>query len=168
MAEEKLGTNSQDAQGSESQELENQQESSQEQEPDWQAKYEAMRAHSREWEKKAQKNQEAADELEKLKAEQATEQEKATARAEKAEAELKELKAKAKRQELVTQIASATKIPFEVVSMLNGKDSEELEAQVARLLKLLPAHPTRTDDGGSKTAAKKTNADRLSDALFGK
>lgn len=53
---------------------------------DWQAKYEAMRAHSREWEKKAKENQGAADELEKLREAQATEQEKATNRAEKAEA----------------------------------------------------------------------------------
>ena len=33
---------------------------------DWQAKYEAMRQHAREWEKAAKANKGAADELEKL------------------------------------------------------------------------------------------------------
>ena len=33
---------------------------------DYKAKYEAMKSHSREWERKAKENQGAADELEKL------------------------------------------------------------------------------------------------------
>ena len=135
---------------------------------DWQAKYEAMRAHSREWEKKAKENQGAADELEKLREAQATEQEKATKRAEKAEAELNELKAKAERAETVAAVADKANVPAEVVAMLNGSDADELEKQVERLLKLLPAYPTRTDDGGGKSTAKKSNADRFAEALFGK
>lgn len=135
---------------------------------DWQAKYEAMRAHSREWEKKAKENQGAADELEKLREAQATEQEKATKRAEKAEAELNELKAKAERAEAVAAVADKANVPAEVVAMLNGSDADELGKQVERLLKLLPAYPTRTDDGGGKAAAKKSNADRFAEALFGK
>jgi len=134
---------------------------------DWQAKYEAMRAHSREWEKKAKENQGAADELEKLKESQATEQEKATRRAEKAEAELNELKARAERAETVQAVADKANVPAEVVAMLNGSDADELAKQVERLLKLLPAYPTRTDDGGgsAKAAFKKTNADRFAEAL---
>lgn len=120
---------------------------------DWQAKYEAARAHSREWEKKAKANKEAADELEKLKAEQMTEQEKAVKRAEKAEAELQALRAKAERAETVASVADRANVPAEVVGMLSGKDAEELTAQVARLMKLLPAYPTRTDDGGSAKPA---------------
>ena len=125
-------------------------------ETDWKAKYEAMREHSREWEKKAKGNQSAADELEKLKAEQMTEQEKALKRAEEAEAELAEMKAKAARAESVAKIAADNALPVELVSMLSGADDEELAAQVARLKKLTPAYPTRTDDGGANaTVAKK-------------
>ena len=134
---------------------------------DWQAKYEAMRQHSREWERKAKDNQSAADELEKLKEAQASEQEKATKRAEKAEAELNELKARAERAETVAAVADKANVPAEVVAMLNGSDADELKEQVDRLLKLLPAYPTRTDDGGGKSTAKKSKADRFAEALFG-
>lgn len=132
---------------------------------DWKAKYEAMRQHSREWEKKAKDNQGAADELEKLKADQLSEQEKANKRAEKAEAELNELKAKAERAEMIAEVADKANIPSEVVAMLNGSDADELKAQADRLLKLLPAYPTRTDNGGSQVAAKKSNADRFAETL---
>ena len=132
---------------------------------DWQAKYEAMRAHSREWEKKAKENQGAADELEKLRESQATEQEKAVKRAERAEAELNELKAKAERAEAVQAVADKANVPAEVVAMLNGSDADELVKQVERLLKLLPAYPTRTDDGGGRAAAKKSTAEMFADAI---
>lgn len=123
---------------------------------DWKAKYEAMREHSREWEKKAKGNQSAADELEKLKAEQLSEQERANKRAEKAEQELAELKARAARTEAIAKIAVDEGISPDIVSMLSGKDGEELAEQVAKLKKLMPAYPTRTDDGGTKAAAAKT------------
>lgn len=135
---------------------------------DWQAKYEAMRAHSREWEKKARENQGAADELEKLRESQASEQEKAVRRAEAAEAELSELKARAERAETVAKVADAANVPAEVVDMLTGSDADELKAQVERLLKLLPAYPTRTDDGGGNVVAKRDSAERFAEQLFGK
>ena len=47
-----------------------------------------MKAHSRDWEKKAKENQSAASELEKLKEEQLSEVEKAQARAKAVESEL--------------------------------------------------------------------------------
>ena len=134
---------------------------------DWKAKYEAMKAHSREWEKKAKGNQEAADELEKLRESQATEQEKAVKRAEKAEAELADMKAKAERAVTVAKVADDAGIPAEVVQMLNGADEAELAEQVGRILKLLPAYPTRQDDGGSNAVAKrkKTTADQFADSI---
>ena len=132
---------------------------------DWKAKYEAMRAHSREWEKKARDNQGAADELEQLKAAQLTEQEKANKRAEKAEAELQRLKAKAERAETVASVADAANVPAEFVGMLNGADAGELEKQVMRVLELLPAYPARTDDGGTRTVAKKTTAQQFADSI---
>ena len=121
---------------------------------DWKAKYEAMRAHSREWEKQAKANRDAA-----------TEQEKAVKRAEKAEAELQALKAEAARAAVVSSVADDANVPSEVVAMLNGADEEELRKQVARLMKLLPAYPSRTDDGGGKAVVKKSNADRFAEAL---
>lgn len=88
---------------------------SQESETDWKAKYEEMRTHSREWEKKAKANQNAADELEKLKAAQMSEQEKANARAEAAEAELAQLKAEKAKVDAATRLASETGVPFEML-----------------------------------------------------
>ena len=82
---------------------------------DWQAKYEEMRGHMRDWEKKAKANQSAADELERLKAAQMTEQDKANARAEAAEAELAQLKAEKAKVDAATQLAAETGVPFEML-----------------------------------------------------
>lgn len=90
---------------------------------DWQAKYEAMREHMRDWEKKAKANQDAADELEKLRAEQMSEQEKATARAEKAEAELNALLAEKKRTDTARQLAAETGVPFEMLMFCKDEEA---------------------------------------------
>ena len=132
---------------------------------DWKAKYEQMRTHARDWEAKAKANKDAADELEKLKAQNLSEQEKAIARAEKAEAELQKLKANAERAEMYTRIASKTKLPLEVVQTLNGEDEDALVQQANSLKKLFPNYPDREDDGGGKSGAKKTNADRFAEAF---
>lgn len=132
---------------------------------DWRAKYEEMRQHSRDWEKKAKANESAADELEKLKAANLSEQEKAIARAEKAEAELKKLQAQAERSSLMASVAAKTKVPLEVVQTLNGEDEAELTKQATALKKLLPNYPDREDDGGGRSSGKKTNADRFAEAL---
>ena len=135
---------------------------------DWEAKYRAAMAHSRDWEKKAKANQGAADELEKLKEGQQTELEKAQARAKAAEDEAAQLKASQERATAVAQVADEAKVPHEFVAMLSGKDEDELAGQVKRALEILPAYPARTDDGGTGGAAKKKdNADRFHEALFG-
>ena len=121
---------------------------------DWRAKYEAMRQHSREWERRAKANDEAQAELEKLRDESA-----------KAQAELDEIRAAAARQAAIASVADATNVPNEVVAMLNGSDEDELKEQIKRLMKLLPAHPTRTDDGGATVAAKVTNAQRFAEIV---
>jgi len=87
--------------------------------------------------------------------------------AETAQHELDELKAQQARAEAVATAAQRAGIPLEVAQMLNGADADELLAQAKRLLKLMPAYPTRTDDGGGTATAKKTNADRFAEALFG-
>ena len=135
---------------------------------DWEAKYRAAMAHSRDWEKKAKENQGAADELEKLKAENLSELEKAQKRAEAAEDEAARLKADRERADAVSQVADESNVPVEFVSMLSGKDADELAGQVKRILEILPAYPARTDDGGTGGASKKKkdNADRFFDNLF--
>ena len=90
---------------------------------DWQAKYEEMRGHMRDWEKKAKANQSAADELEQLKAAQMTEQEKANARADKAEAELEALKAEAAKVEAARAIANETNVPFDLLMYCKDADA---------------------------------------------
>lgn len=97
---------------------------------DWQAKYEAMRKHSRDWEKKAKENAAAASELEALKQAQLTEQEKANARAEKAESELAALKAEAQRKEDARAIADETGVPLELLEYCADKDAMEEFARV--------------------------------------
>jgi hypothetical protein len=132
---------------------------------DWKAKYEEMRTHARDWEAKAKANKGAADELEKLKAANLSEQEKAIARAEKAEAELQKLQANAERAEMAQRVAAKTKLPLEIVQTLNGEDEESLVKQATALKKLVPNYPNREDDGGGNTNAKKTNADRFAENL---
>lgn len=90
---------------------------------DWQAKYEEMRGHMRDWEKKAKANQSAADELERLKAAQMTEQDKANARAEAAEAELAQLKAEKAKMDAATQLASETGVPFEMLMYCQDEEA---------------------------------------------
>lgn len=90
---------------------------------DWQAKYEEMRGHMRDWEKKAKANQSAADELEKLKSAQMTEQEKERERAEKAESELAALKAEQARTEAAMRIADETGVPLEMLMFCSDEDA---------------------------------------------
>lgn len=86
-------------------------------------------------------------------------------RADKAEAELSQLKAQAQRTADVTAAAEKAGIPLEVAQMLNGKDADELLEQAKRLLKLMPVHPTRTDDGGAQVTAKTSTAKQFADLL---
>ena len=89
----------------------------------------------------------------------------ATERATKAEAELQELKAQAQRSADVSAAAQKAGIPLEVAQMLNGKDADELIEQAQALLKLMPVHPTRTDDGGTNVTAKTSTAKQFADLL---
>lgn len=99
-------------------------------ETDWQAKYEAMRAHSREWEKKAKENAAAATELEQLKEAQLSEQEKATARAEKAEAELASMKAHAELMEAARDVSTKTGVPLELLELMPNQEAMDKAASI--------------------------------------
>jgi ABC-type branched-subunit amino acid transport system ATPase component len=77
----------------------------------------------------------------------------------KAEEELNALKAERAHAEMVAAVAAKTGVGADVVSMLTGDTAEELEAQVERLAGTIPAFPVRTDDGGGKAHAARTNGD---------
>ena len=133
-------------------------------ETDWKAKYEEMRNHMRDWEKKAKANQSAFDELEKLKAEQMTEQEKANARAEKAEEELAALKAEAERVEAARHISSETGVPFDLLMYCNNTDAM---ADFAKKYQTEQPHAVATANRSKviRGEAKKTNGDLFADAV---
>lgn len=94
-----------------------------ESETDWKAKYDEMRNHMRDWEKKAKANQSAADELEKLKSAQMTEQEKAIARAEAAESELNALKAEKAKNDAARRLSNETGVPFEMLLFCSDEEA---------------------------------------------
>ena len=95
----------------------------------------------------------------------ADEADEAKSRAEKAEAELAELKGVAERAEAVAAAADKAGVPVEFVQMLNGTDAEELVEQIERVKKLLPAYPTRTDDGGARATVKRSTSDMFADSI---
>lgn len=123
---------------------------------DWQAKYEEMRGHMRDWEKKAKANQSAADELEQLKAAQMTEQEKANARADKAEAELEALKAEAAKVEAARAISNESGVPFDL--LMYCADSEAM----AEFVKKYQAGQPAVHSAGSAQKSRVTRDGNLS------
>lgn len=89
------------------------------------------KAHSREWEKRAKMNKNAADELEALKESTLSETEKANKRADKAEAELATFKADRQKAEWRSTASEKYGVPAE---LLHG-DTEEAVAESAKALK---------------------------------
>lgn len=83
---------------------------------DWEAKYRAAIEHSREWERKAKANKGAAEELERLKASQMSDLERAQKEAEDAKARLAKLEAERERAEAVSRVSEATGVPGELLS----------------------------------------------------
>lgn len=138
---------------------------------DWQAKYEAMRQHARDWEKQAKANKGAADELEKLKAEQMTEQEKAVQRAEKAEAQLAEIQAEQQRAADAAKVAKSAGVPVELLEYL--PDRETMERFAKTYAETLPdVHAAAGTSGsrvireGRKQTASEAFAAALTEAGF--
>lgn len=125
---------------------------------DWQAKYEAMREHSREWEARAKANKAAADELQELKAAQMTEQEKLTARAEAAEAKLAELEAQAAHDAAAKAIAKETGVPLELLAYCSDESAMRDFASKYGENKP-PVAPTASAARIIRSDGKRTNAD---------
>lgn len=139
----------------------------QESETDWKAKYDEMRNHMRDWEKKAKANQSAADELEKLKAAQMTEQEKANARAEKAEQELAELKAAAEKAQAAREISQSEGVPVELLEFCSDVEAMQRFAKVYNANKL-PIHAAASANGSKIVRdGKVANRDKFAEAVKG-
>lgn len=83
------------------------------------------KAEARKWEARAKKNSAAAEELEKLKLAQMSEQEQLKARAEKAEARIAELEADALRKATAQRLSAEKKVPIDL--LLYCTDEEAME-----------------------------------------
>ena len=134
-------------------------------ETDWQAKYEEMRGHMREWQKRAQANQGAADELEKLKAAQMTEQEKVIAEKDAALAELAALKSEKERSDAAQRISAETGVPLEL--LLYCSDEEAMTDFAKKYEKEQPVIHSAASASRSRIVheGKKTNGDIFADAV---
>ena len=133
---------------------------------DWQAKYEEMRRHSRDWEKQAKANKSAADELEKLKAAQMSEQEKAVARAEKAEAKLAKMEAEAQRAQDAQEVAAEKAVPLQLLEFLPDRETMERFASV--YAQTLPETHAAASTSGTRIVAgerKPSTRDQFAAAL---
>lgn len=128
---------------------------------DWKAK-------SREWEKRAKANAQAAKRLEEIEDAKKSEVERATTRQQRAEAERDEAVAKLLRYE----VATSAGLPLSVAHRLQGSTKDELEADARELSKLLAdkkeaqRKENLTDPtAGRSSGAGATTADQFA-ALF--
>lgn len=129
---------------------------------DWEAKYREMRAHSREWEKKANENKSAAEELRKLREEQMTAEQKAAARAEELQRELDVYKRAEQRRSWSSAVSKETGVPSDVLELISADSEEELRERAEEVSRYFAKAPERQvvpgdgfrprDDGRGETA----------------
>lgn len=139
-------------------------------ETDWQAKHKEAVAHSREWEKRAKENSKAADELEKVRQQNMSEQEKAVAEAETKgrTAAASEYGAKLAAAEFRAAVGLAGIDLGEAADLIDTRqfvgedgevDTKAIKAAVAKLAKLAPKPAGKSggdlSGGTGETAAKK-------------
>ena len=103
---------------------------------DWKAKFEAERAHSREWEKRAKDNKTAADELEILKESRMSETERTARRIRELEAANAAYEAEKRQTAWKAQVSKATGVPVE---LLHGDSLEAMTANAKAIDQY--AHP---------------------------
>ena len=107
---------------------------------DWEAKYNEMKQHSREWERKAKANKEAADELAALKESQMSEQERLQKQLDEATARANALQAEKDRRQWVDDAATETGVPAEILSLIAATDRDDLMSKAAGLKGRLAAN----------------------------
>ena len=100
---------------------------------DWEAKYNELKKHSREWERKAKANKGAADELAALKESQMSESEKLQKQLADATARADALQAEKDRTEWVAEVSKATGVPADLLSMISASDRDDLMSKAEGL-----------------------------------
>lgn len=93
---------------------------------DWEAKYNELKKHSREWEKLAKQRKGAADELAALKESQMSESEKLQKQLADATARADALQAEKDRAEWVNEVSKSTGVPADVLSLISASDRDDL------------------------------------------
>ena len=93
---------------------------------DWEAKYNELKKHSREWEKLAKQRKGAADELAALKESQMSESEKLQKQLVYATARADALQAEKDRAEWVNEVSKSTGVPADVLSLISASDRDDL------------------------------------------
>lgn len=124
------------------------------------------KAEARKWEARAKKNSAAADELEKLKLAQMSEQEQLKARAEKAEARIAELEADALRKATAQRLAAEKHVPIELLLYCTDEESMEAFAETYAAQTQTPAAPSAPASRIQRdSGAKPTNGEMFADFL---
>ena len=109
---------------------------------------------SRKWEARAKENKSAASELEEIKKAQMSELEKAQAEAEQAKAEAAKLKADMERKEALKVAAKQAGVDEELLSLMAGDTTEQINANAETLkakITAMPIYPSVNDNGASGT-----------------
>lgn len=126
---------------------------------DWEAKYNELKKHSREWERKAKANKDAADELAALKESQMSEAEKLQQQLADATARADALQAEKDRRQWISEVSEETGVPADLLEMVSAGDRDEL-ASKADVLKekyaanKQPTVPVVIGDGKHADVAK--------------
>ena len=124
------------------------------------------KAEARKWEARAKKNSAAADELEKLKLAQMSEQEQLKARAEKAEARIAELEADALRKATAQRLAAEKHVPIELLLYCTDEESMEAFAETYAAQTQTPAAPSAPASRIQRdSGVKPTNGELFADFL---
>lgn len=100
---------------------------------DWEAKYNELKKHSREWEKLAKQRKGAADELAALKESQMSESEKLQKQLADATARADALQAEKDRTEWVNEVSKSTGVPADVLSLISASDRDDLMSKAEGL-----------------------------------
>lgn len=111
---------------------------------DWEAKYNELKKHSREWEKLAKQRKGAADELAALKESQMSEAEKLQKQLADATARADALQAEKDRTAWVNEAAEATGVPADLLSLISASDRDDLMSKAEGLKDRYAAPNTAT------------------------
>lgn len=107
------------------------------------------KAQARKWEERAKANKEAADELEKLKESQMSEQEKAARHTKELEAKLARFQEEKQQQEWRNQVSKESGVPSD---LLRGSTLDEVQAHADSIRQYLETSNTANDQGSGTPA----------------